>query len=200
MSPLRTAQAIQALAVSPLTTHINNRVVIGSNAQLNTLQIGAYGYLYYDGDGSVSLRVNGNRYFQFQAGGNFVVHNGRAIASGGFQPSDKRLKKDIILADARPLWRGLDWKSWTHKEMNEVQTGFVAQDLLRLAPDRVTEYDHKMPSGRKAKRYAVDYTGAAVEMAYAAGELVDDLTERVDSLEKQLVAVMARLTALEGKA
>lgn len=200
MSPLRTAQAIQALAVGPLTTAINQRVVIGSNAQLNTLQIGAYGYLYYDGDGSVSLRVNGNRYFQFQAGGNFYVANGRVIAAQGFQPSDKRLKTGITKADSRPLWRSLDWKTWTHKETNEVQTGFVAQDLLKVAPDRVTEYDHKLPSGRQTKRFAVDYSGSAVEMAYAAGRLVDDLIERTHTLEQLLESVTARLTALEGKA
>lgn len=199
MSPLRTAQAITALAINPLTAAINNRVVIGSNGALNTLTIGPYGYLYYDGDGSVSLRVNGNRYFQFQASGNMYVANGRVIAAQGFQPSDKRLKKDIVKLDARPLWRGLSWKTWTHKETQEVQSGFVAQDIAKIAPDRVTTYDHRTPAGRKVQRMAVDYTGVGAEMAYAAGLEVDRLREQVESQQSLIESLSARLAALEAK-
>lgn len=198
MSPLRTAQAISALATTPLTALINQRVVTNSNASLATLVLGTTGYFYQDGDGSISLRVNGNRFFQFNSNGNLLVNNGRVIAAGGFQPSDERLKAKIELAASRPLWRGLEWKSWFHKELQEVQSGFIAQDLLKIAPDRITEYDHQTPDG-KVKRFAVDYVGSATEMAYAAGKLVDELKVTVDAQAELIVTLSERLAALEAK-
>ncbi|QVD49377.1 hypothetical protein LUCX_307 [Xanthomonas phage vB_XciM_LucasX] len=205
MTPIRTAQLVQARAVNPLQAQIDQRVVIGSNASLNTLAIGNSGYLYQDGDGSITLRVAGSRYFQFQAGGNYVVHNGRAIAGAGFQPSDKRFKKKISSIEARALWREVDFKQWTHKELDEHQRGVIAQDLQKAAPDRVTTYRHGIK--RKVDRLAVDYTGSAFEMAYAAGCEADAANARADVaeertrvLEIQLAAVLARLEALEAKA
>lgn len=197
MSPLRTAQAIAALATNPLTAAINQRVVTNSNGSLNTLVLGTTGYFYQDGDGSISLRVNGNRYFQFGSSGNFVVNNGRVIAAGGFQPSDERLKVQINPSTARALWRGLGWKSWFHKELKEVQSGWIAQDLLKTAPDRVTEYDHQTPDG-KVKRYAVDYIGAATEMAYRAGLEVDELRQQLNEQADTIQSLMDRLAALEA--
>lgn len=199
MSPLRTAQAIQARAVGPLQAQINDRVVNGSNATLGSLVIGNSGFLYQDGDGSISLRVAGSRYYQFQAGGNFVAHSGRIIAASGFQPSDKRLKKHIALAEARPLWRAVDYKQWDMKASGEHQTGVIAQELAKVAPDRVVEYDHGI-GRRKCKRYAVDNTGTAFEMAYAAGLEVDRLHEQVASQQSTIDSLLLRLAALESKA
>lgn len=188
MSALRVAQAITARAVNPLTSLINARVATGSNGQLNTLTIGSQGYLYQEGDGSISLRVTGNRFFQFGANGNFTVHNGRVIAAGGFQPSDRRLKKDIVKVDARPLWRGFDFKKWEMRETGFKQRGPIAQELQKTAPDLVHEYDHGRD--RKVKRLSVEINNAAFEMAYAAGK-------EVDALRKQLDLMTARLAKLE---
>lgn len=198
MTPLRTAQLVQARAVNPLQAQIDQRVVIGSNAQLNTLVIGNSGYLYQDGDGSITLRVAGSRFFQFQAGGNFVTHNGRVIGGAGFQPSDKRLKTGIKKLDARPLWRGFDYKQWEMKDGGEKQHGAVAQDLLKIAPDLVVEYDHGV-GRRKCKRYAVNNTAAALEMSYKAGQEVDKLHEKVALQDDLIQSLLARLTALESK-
>lgn len=201
MSPLRTKQAITAQAYNPLLSAINQRVVTGSNAQLNTLQLGNTGYFYQDGDGSISLRVTGGayRYFQFQASGHLVAHNGLIIGGAGFQPSDVRLKTDIEDFEARALWRSLDYKSYRMIETDRSQTGVLAQKMLEIAPDRVLEYDHQNPSGRKVKRLSVDYTGAGFEMAMAAGYEVDKLHERVAQQDAVIEQLMARLAALEAK-
>lgn len=205
MSPLRTKQAITAQAINPLTALINQRVVTGSNAQLNTLQIGTTGYFYHGG-ADVGLRVNGNRFFIFQASGNLVTQNGRVIAAGGFQPSDKRLKDKIVDADARPLWRLVNYKHFRMKETGENQSGVIAQQMQNVAPDRVFEYDHGI-GRRKCKRLSVDYTGSAFEMAIAAGTEVDRLHEVVavqqqemDSQRDLIALLMGRLDTLEAKA
>jgi len=197
MSPLRTRQAIVAIAYNPLQAQINDRVVTGSNASLNTLVIGNSGYLYQDGDGSITLRVAGSRYFQFQASGNYVAHNGRVIAGAGFQPSDKRLKKHIGLIDARPLWRGFDFKKWEMKDSGEHQVGPIAQELQKVAPDLVVEYDHGIK--RKCKRLAVNNTGLALEMSYAAGVEIDQLHEKLVQQQNVIDSLLVRLTALESK-
>ncbi len=197
MSPLRTRQAIVAIAYNPLQAQINDRVVTGSNATLNTLVLGNSGYFYQDGDGSITLRVAGSRFFQFQAGGNFVTHNGRVVAGAGFQPSDKRLKKHIGLIDARPLWRGFDFKKWEMKDSGEHQVGPIAQDLQKVAPDLVIEYDHGVK--RKSRRLAVNNTGLALEMSYAAGVEIDQLHEKLVQQQNVIDSLLARLTALESK-
>jgi hypothetical protein len=198
MSPLRTRQAITSQAVTPLTTLINQRVVTGSNATLNSLVINTSGYLYQEGDGSIALRVAGSRFFRFEAGGNYVVENGRVIASGGFQPSDRRLKTNITASTARPLWRQLDWMQWDMIETGEHQSGLIAQKLRTAAPDRVTEYNHGT-GPRKAKRLAIDNAGTALEMAYAAGLELDALQKRFDEQSKLVTKLIDRLTKLEQK-
>lgn len=204
MSPLRTKQAILAIAYNPLVALINQKISTGSNAQLNTLVLGSSGYLYQDGDASISLRVNGNRYFQFQAGGNFVVHNGRVIGASGFQPSDKRLKKNIRNADPRPLWRYLKYKHYEMKETGEFGSGVLAQKMLEVAPDRVCKYKHGAGK-RQVDRLSVDYIGSGFEMAMRAGQEVDALHEQVAAQEQELaeqrqliVRLMERLARLEN--
>lgn len=183
MTPLRTAQLVQARAVNPLQDQINNRVIIGSNAQLNTLVLGNSGYFYQDGDGSISLRVAGQRYFQFNANGNLIVNNGRVIAAGGFQPSDHRFKTGVKPTDARALWRELTYVSYYDNFVGADGRGIIAQELLKAAPDRVEqfEYEHK---GEKTERLAVDYTGVAFEGMMAAGQEIDRLQNRVNDLEE----------------
>ncbi len=198
MTPSTVRTAIQSIAVDPLTSAINQRIVTGSNGQLSTLAISSSGYLYQDSDGSISLRVAGSKYFQWQAGGNFVIYNGRTISSGGFQPSDRRLKKDIHKENARPLWRSLDYKNWIMCDSGEAQKGFVAQDLLKAAPDRVIEYKHAVGE-KKVTRYAVDNVGTALEMAYAAGIENDRLARTVAEQETVIKELVKSVRALEKK-
>jgi hypothetical protein len=198
MTPLRTKQAITLQAVTPLTTLINQRVVTGSDAQLSSLVLGTSGYFYQDEDGSISLRVAGNRYFQFSAGGNLIVNNGKVIASGGFQPSDKRFKKSIVTTEARPLWRTTDFKSWVNRDTGVSDRGVVAQDLIRTAPDRVTEFDYGKGK-RKSKRLAVDYIGTGFEMAYAAGHEIDCLKTLVEQQGKLIEDLQSQMDLLRRK-
>ena len=194
MSPLRVAQAIQARAINPLTVQINQRVATGSDAQVNSLQIAQQGYLYQDGDGSISLRVVGTRFFQFQSGGNFVAHSGRVVAAAGFQPSDRRLKTGIRKVEARALWRDFDFKKWEMIDSGMHQRGPIAQELQKTAPDLIYTYDHQMPGAKRSvKRLSVEVARAAMEMSYAAGTEVDALRAYVAKLE-------ARLAKLEKKA
>ena len=199
MTPWLVAQAIQNRAINPLTNLINQRVLTNSNGQLASLRIGQQGYFYQDGDGSITLQVVASRYFQFQAGGNFVCHNGRVIAGGGFQPSDKRLKRNIKALDARPLWRGAKFSEWDMRETGDHQLGVVAQDWAAIAPDRTYEYDHELASGRKVKRLSVDYVGSAFEMAIAAGQELDALQSVVDAQQKVISSLERRLAAVEAK-
>jgi hypothetical protein len=215
MSPLRTKQAITAQAVTPLMALINNKINTNGDGVLNTLQLGGLpnkAYLYQEADGSLSTRVAANnvdpqfKYFTFNSDGSFYVGNGRVVAAGGFQPSDKRLKKGIVKFDPRPLWRMLDYKQYTMIESGELQTGVLAQKMQEVAPDRVFEYEHGT-GRRKCKRLSVDYIGAGFEMAMAAGKEIDALTEQVALLEQAnaaqrdlIAALAARLDALEAKA
>jgi hypothetical protein len=198
MTPLRSKQAITFQAVTPLTTLINQRVVTNSNGTLNSLQINTQGYLFQDVDGSTTVRVANTKFFQFQVGGDFVVSNGKVIASGGFQPSDRRLKENIVSATARALWRNLSWKEWDMIESGEHQKGLIAQHLQKVAPDRVTDYAHGT-GRRKSKRLAIDNTGVALEMAFAAGVELDALQVRVDGQSKLIAQLTERLSKLEQR-
>lgn len=194
MTPIRTKQAIDAIAVTPLQNQINQRVVIDSNASLATVNIGGRGYFYAEADGSLSLRVNGNRYYKFGSDGNFQALSGRVVGAYGFRPSDRRLKKDIKDVVARPLWRMVDLKGYTLREDGRYEVGSIAQDMVKHAPDRVSTVERMSEKGRVVKRMAVDYAGAAYEMAHAAGSEVDALRAEVEELRK----VIQHLTAKVG--
>ena len=192
MTPLRTAQLAQVRVINPLQEQINARVISGSNAQLNTLVIGNSGYLYQDGDGSISLRVAGSRYFQFQAGGNMVCHNGRMIAAGGFQPSDRNFKSGFKELEPRAFWRELNFLSYFDHYLDQEGRGITAQELQGIAPDRVTEFDYQ--NGEvSTKRLAVDYTGVAFEGMLAAGHEIDRLQHRVLELEEMVSQIQRQL-------
>lgn len=197
MTPLRTKQAITAQAVNPLQTQISQRVVINSDAQLNSLSISSVGYLY-NSSGNLVARVGGNRYFIFGSNGNFTASNGRVIAASGFQPSDRRFKKGLHKVVARPLWRGFTFKGWENTENQQSERGVVAQELLKVAEDRVFLHDFGL-KGRKKMRYVVDYLGTAFEMAYAAGQENDRLRKTVDAQGKLIEQLSKRLAALEAK-
>ena len=199
MTALRSRNAIEAIAVAPLTTLINQRVTTGSNGQLASLTIGTEGYLYQEVDGATTLRVSNTKFTSFKTNGDVVVGNGKVIASGGFRPSDRRLKQNIEARIARRLWREVDWKQWDMIETGEHQIGLIAQNLRKAAPDLVTEFEHGVGKTKK-KRLAIDNTGTALEMAYAAGEEIDVLKSQVEAQEALIVRLATRLAKLEEKA
>jgi hypothetical protein len=190
MSAYLVGRAILTRATQPLQAQIDQRVVINSNAQVASLRINSSGNFYQDTDGSITLQVAGARFFQFQASGNYVVHNGRSYAGAGFQPSDRRFKKQIRKTQARRLWRGVDYTTWINRETGETDRGSVAQNVQQHAPEHVSEYDHGVR--RKVKRLAVNYTGMAYEMAMAAGQEVDTLRAELELLKTTVQLLRAR--------
>jgi len=188
MTPARTRQAIQAIAVGPLQAQINNRVVIGSNATLNTLTLGGGGYLYGDASGNVLVRA-GNAYYRFDSNGNFYSLSGRVIAGSGFQPSDKRLKRKIQKVAARPLWRFNDFSKWEMRADGTFGNGYVAQGVQANTPEHTYEFTPD-PTNPSRTFIALNNTAMALEMAHAAGESTDAL--RVENAE-----LRARLERLE---
>lgn len=189
MTPLRTRQAIQAIAVGPLQAQINNRVVIGSNASVNTLTLGGGGYHYGDTNGNALVRAGG-AYYRFDVNGNFYALSGRVIAGGGFQPSDKRLKRKIKAVSARPLWRDHAFSQWEMRADGTFGSGYVAQSVLEKHPEYTYEF---APNASKPDKtfIALNNTAMAVEMAHAAGEATD-------VLQKENAELRARLERLEA--
>lgn len=190
MTPQLVAAAITSQAVTPLTGLINAKISTGSNAQLAQLTISTNGLIYQSGT-EIRIRNNasGTVYWMFQADGTFRVNNGRTVSVGGFQPSDRRLKTNIKSFDARPLWRGMKYRQWDMIETGEHQVGLIAQDLRKLAPDRIYEYEHDRK--RRIKRLSIDTAGTALEMAYAAGSEVDRLRKEVESLQRTVTKLLA---------
>ena len=198
MSPLRTRQAITAQAINPLQAQIDQRVVNNSDAALNTLHLYGAAYFYNSGGGSLGLRVNGNRYYTFESNGNYVVHGGRAIASGGFQPSDRRFKKDVTAIAPRALWRELSFVKYTDLRFGEEARGSIAQEAQVACPDRVTEFDYTIDEERVEKRLAMDYVGIAYENSMAAGVEIDALKAELEEQATQTELLKRELAQMRA--
>lgn len=186
MTPQRTAQAIQVLATNPLTTLINARVGTDTAGRVASLQFGTSSSTLLDRSGTTfRINVNSTSTFQFQSNGNLNVP-GRVIAANGFQPSDRRLKKEVEYVDARALWRGINFAQFRMRSDDSVGRGVVAQELMAEYEDLVHEYQLDRPDGTTESRLAVNYTNAAFEMAIRAGQEIDRLWEQIAELKDQL--------------
>lgn len=117
--------------------------------------------------------------------------SGYIKAAGGFQYSDRRLKRDIR---SRAVLRGFAIKlarmfvEWNSKEDGSHQVGLIAQSLRRIAPHYVVRDPNR---GRKLGLLAIDKAGVALEAsmdnALHISELqgaIDELTKRIAKLEK----------------
>jgi hypothetical protein len=113
---------------------------------------------------------------------------GATVSAGGFQNSDRRLKRDIA---ARAVQSGLAaacadiFSQWTLKATGRADVGLIAQDLQRIAPHYVIEG----PSGY----LAIDKAGAALECAM-------DLAQQVTAQQTVITQLLSRLAALEKRA
>ncbi len=181
MTPALVRSAINAIAVTPLTAQINNRVVINSAASLGSLTIGQ-GYIYANGN-NLNIRVNGTSFFTFDANGNLVANNGRVMGLA-FRPSDERLKKNIRAVQARALWRDLDYSAWEMIADGSYQQGWIAQRVQETAPDLISTFNQVNADGSMGEeRLAVDTTSAAMEMAVRAGQETDQLRQELAELK-----------------
>lgn len=112
--------------------------------------------------------------------GNLSVPGG-ITATGGFQVSDRRSKHNIelrpidtsIAAQLAPLW-----SQWNRNSDDGFDTGLIAQDVQRIAPQFV-----KVPDDPEAM-LAIDKAGIALECALSAEVRISQLLARIESLEK----------------
>jgi len=126
-----------------------------------------------------------------------LVANGVITGLGGFNASDRRMKKNIkrrkIQAGIARLVRRI-YSSWMWKHNGEFDTGVIAQLLMKFAPQHVREFDtNKRWRGKAVRRYSVDKAGLALECAL-------DADQRVDQLAKENAALLRRIVKLEKRA
>jgi hypothetical protein len=95
--------------------------------------------------------------------------------------SDRRLKRNIRKFKPRPLHRTVPFVSYVLKENGWNGLGATAQSMQKTAPEHVGEFDWHGKT-----RLSLNYAGAAYEQAMWAGQEIDRLTKRIDSLERKL--------------
>jgi hypothetical protein len=139
------------------------------------------------GPGGIVLSAYGGGNIQFATGSSRTVvasisNNGAFTAlSANFTGSDRRLKRNIRKFKARPLHRTVPFVSYVLKENGWNGLGATAQSMQRTAPEHVGEFDWHGKT-----RLSLNYAGAAYEQAMWAGQEIDRLTKRIDSLERKL--------------
>lgn len=106
---------------------------------------------------------------------------GQVMATGGFQVSDRRFKHDIavravdtsIASQLAPLW-----SQWNRNSDEGFDTGLIAQDVLRIAPQFVHVPDDP------EDMLAIDKAGIALECALGADIRITQLLARIEALEQ----------------
>lgn len=129
--------------------------------------------------------VNGADVLNVSAGAATLTGNLTVSGAGNFQGSDRRLKRDLVRSEPRPIHRGLRLFDYTMIASGEAGRGVLAQHLKTRAPEYVGQFEVQQ-GRRKVKRLSVNYAGTALEIALWAANEVDRLTKVVASLQKQL--------------
>lgn len=110
-----------------------------------------------------------------------ATFTGAVVASGGFQVSDRRFKHSV---DLRPIDTSIAaqlaplWSQWNRNSDNGFDTGLIAQDVQRIAPQFV-----QVPDDPEAM-LSIDKAGIALECALGADILIKQLLARIEELEK----------------
>lgn len=129
--------------------------------------------------------VNGADVLNIAAGAATLTGNLTVTGTGNFQGSDRRLKRDLVKAQPRPIHRGLSLYDYTLIDSGEAGRGVLAQHLKARAPEYVGQFTQQHGK-RKVKRLSVNYAGAALEVALWAANEVDRLTQVVTLLQRQI--------------
>ena len=121
-------------------------------------------------------------------------------------PSDRRLKKDVrpftdglnLIRKINPIWFTYNGKGDMPEETG---VGTVAQELEKIAPYMVSNWEHRDSLTNKTETYlAIDYGALDFVMVNAIQELnniINSKEERIVSLESTLKTVLVRIEELE---
>jgi len=135
--------------------------------------------------GAVSYRV------VHEGLGGTITLNAALVATGGFQYSDRNLKKDI---ERRAVQRGLalklarNFKQWRRIADDVFDVGVVAQWLRRVAPHYVlkTPANSKGKGGSKKRYLAIDKPGLALEASMDNALSIVELSKELAVIRRQL--------------
>lgn len=184
---------------TPQQNALNLKASLNAAVGFSSVSVGADGdiVLYEYTTNGLGLRTgsNGAYYYATISPTGDLTVGGAMVAGRGFQPSDRRLKKNIRRVDARALWRDIKFKEWDWKSDGRHERGMIAQDVEAIAPDYVEEREFNKRKNVKV----VDKLGMAYEMATAAGLEVDELRKLVVAQGAQLNVLSKQVRALSMK-
>ena len=185
------------IAITPVQTTIssvrNNSLVIGGNAQNNTIDFGTDDEILFDIDNTEKFKVT-------SAGVNVtgnMAATGNVTGSGSDFSSDWRFKKNITpvasalekLSKLNPV--NYDWRKDEFKEKgfsDKKQWGFIAQELEKVMPELVRE--------DKNGYLSLNYNGVIPLLTKAMQEQQDEMNKQqkeIDQLKAQLQSIMKML-------
>ena len=185
------------IAITPVQTTIssvrNNSLVIGGNAQNNTIDFGTDDEILFDIDNTEKFKVT-------SAGVNVtgnMAATGNVTGSGSDFSSDWRFKKNITpvasalekLSKLNPV--NYDWRKDEFKEKgfsDKKQWGFIAQEIENVMPELVKE--------DKNGYLKLNYTGVIPLLTKAMQEQQTEMEKQqkeIDQLKAQLQSIMKML-------
>lgn len=130
-------------------------------------------------NGAINVVFNGSVHTTFSNGA--MTTQALTCTTFNATSSDRRLKRNIREFKARPLHRSTRFVSYTLKANGWNGLGAIAQEVRKVAPEHVGEFE------QDGKKYlSLNYAGMAYEQAMWAGHEIDRLTKRIDSLERKL--------------
>lgn len=109
---------------------------------------------------------------------NSITLTGTATASNFILSSDKRLKSNIKILRNTDWTDNLIYQSFYMKDdyTKRLRTGFIAQDVEKLAPNFVYTDEKGLKS--------LDYTGILISIVARQRDQIESLEERIEKLEK----------------
>ncbi|HND87628.1 MAG TPA: tail fiber domain-containing protein, partial [Saprospiraceae bacterium] len=195
-----------------LTAIPDSGIVLGSPAQTATLRA------FTGNDGFFLENSNNSHSWEFlvtnttaTASGQLALYNdqfgfgipaGTFAINGLYQPSDRRLKKDVSLLSAGVLDKLLRLQAVTYRYQSEQDNaprslGFMAQDVQPLFPELVNRTTSR---DGKGDFLSLNYAGFGVLAVKAVQEQqaqIKTLQQEKDQLQQQLQSLEARLQKLE---
>ena len=173
-------------AVGSLTPAIQLAPSLGANNFSGMTQAGDAGIIFGSANNSgqsfvIAPWVSGGGGLRISGTGNVTVNGQFVCTTFNAVSSDRRLKRNIRKFKARPLHRATRFVSYTLKANGWNGLGAIAQEVRKVAPEHVGEFE------QDGKKYlSLNYSGMAYEQATWAAQEVDRMTLRLAKLERDL--------------